>query len=59
MSLAEADKVLSWGPRRLNPAAYFLSLRGHAQPLKTLGSAPYVYAGLIITAKTRRVAMEA
>jgi hypothetical protein len=58
-SLAEADKLLSWGPRRLNPAAYFLSLRGHAQPLEQLFCHPYAYGGLIISARTRRFAMEA
>ena len=58
LSLIEADKILSWGPRRINPAAQYLESYGLANPLKSLGSDPYVYSALIITPRTRRFAAE-
>ena len=57
VSLWEVDQLLSWGPRRINPAAHYLVAYEYAKPLKTLGSAPYAYSGLMITTRTRRFAM--
>lgn len=56
-SLAEMDKLLSWGPRRLNPAADFLIFYDYVQSFNTRGSAPYITHGFRVTLKTRRFAM--
>lgn len=56
ISLAEVDKILLWGPRRLNPAADFLAIHNYVQPWKSLGSLPYTYGGLFVTPKTQRFA---
>lgn len=55
-SLAEVDKHLGWGPRRLNPAVEYLKEHGliHASP--TMGCAPYAYPNAIVGHRTRRFA---
>jgi hypothetical protein len=56
--LATLDKALGWGPRRLNPAAHYLATNGYADHIEVMGTHPYVYAALIVTARTRRFAQE-
>jgi hypothetical protein len=54
-NLAELDKKLKWGPRRINPAATSLVARELAQAPKIMGTHPYAYAWLRVTTKTRRM----
>jgi len=58
VSLAELDQLLSWGPRRLNPAAAYLAVFQYVQAAATLSSHPYAYHWFFITPKTRRFASE-
>lgn len=57
-ALATLDQTLGWGPRRLNPAAQFLTANGYAEPIEVMGTHPYAYAALVVTARTRRLAQE-
>jgi hypothetical protein len=54
--LAEADRALGWGPRRLNPAAEYLSLNGIVRPVQEMGSAPYAFSSAALSHRTRRFA---
>ena len=54
--LAEADRILGWGPRRLNPAAAYLSRNGIVRPLQEMGSAPYAFSAAAVSHRTRRFA---
>ncbi len=54
--LSEIDIALAWGPRRLNPAASFLVLKGYVNHSQTMGSHPYAYTSFFATARTRRFA---
>ena len=58
VSLAEMDKALGWGPRRLNPAACYLSLNDYAKASQVCGSHPYAFEHMFITPRTRRFAKE-
>jgi hypothetical protein len=51
---AEADAMLGWGPRRINPAAYYLSETGQAKCLTSLNSDPYAFSHILVTPKTKR-----
>jgi diguanylate cyclase (GGDEF)-like protein len=56
MTVPELDKLLQWGPRRLNPAIYLIVDQHNA-----LGCAPvtpYHFSALIVTPATRRLAKE-
>lgn len=55
VSLSEIDKALSWGPRRINPAADYLALHGYVNPSKASGH-PYSYPHFIVTPRTKRFA---
>lgn len=56
VSLANLAEHLGWPPRRLNPAADFLSLHGYVQASEECGSAPYTYGYAFLTHRTRRLA---
>lgn len=53
-SLEDAAKQLGWPPRRINPAAAFLSEHGYVDPSKEMGTYPFVYRHARVTARTRR-----
>jgi hypothetical protein len=55
-SLREVAQVLGWPPRRLNPAVYFLERQGAILTAPTMGSAPYAYPRVGVTAKTKQAA---
>lgn len=58
VSLYELDELLAWGPRRLNPTAYYLVMHdGVEQAAKGSDSGPYAYSFLVIGAKTRLFAV--
>jgi len=58
VSLYELDEQLAWGPRRLNPAVYYLVMHdGVEQAEKGSDSGPYAYSFLVIGAKTRLFAV--
>jgi len=57
-NLSELDKLLAWGPRRINPAAGCLQQKEYVQTSKTLGSHPYIMSWIRATEKTRRFAMK-
>jgi len=53
VNVKEVDETLGWGPRRINPAIYFLDLEGaigHSEVLDPV----YAYDAVIITARTKR-----
>jgi hypothetical protein len=57
MRLEEADKLLGWGPRRINPAAYYLRSLGLAKAhVRQAGDNPYTFYYLQVTPKTKRFA---
>lgn len=58
VTLIELDQLLSWGPRRINPAAAYLRLYQYVQASDSLRTDPYVYHWFYIAAKTRRFASE-
>lgn len=58
VSLIELDRLLEWGPRRINPAAAYLGSLGYIQASATISCHPYVYQWFFITPKTRRFASE-
>lgn len=55
-NLAQVDQALGWGPRRINPAAEYLSQQGIIRPLNEMGSAPYAFSSAAISFRTRRFA---
>lgn len=57
--LRALDERLSWGPRRLNPAASYLVNHEYVEESKAVGADPYMSHYLRVTAKTRRFAKEA
>jgi hypothetical protein len=59
MRLEEADNFLGWGPRRINPAAYFLNSRGLAKGhVRQAGDNPYTFYYLQVTPKAKRFASQ-
>lgn len=55
LTMQEADKKLSWGPRRINSAAHFLILRELAKGhVFQSGDDPYAYYYLEATPRTKR-----
>jgi hypothetical protein len=52
--LADMDRHLGWGPRRINPAADYLSAHGYVERSKSFGSLPYTYIHAFLTHRTRR-----
>ena len=54
LSMVEADRVLGWGPRRINPAAHYLHENDHAMCLESLGVHPYAFSHILVTPKTKR-----
>jgi hypothetical protein len=56
LSMAEADQLLGWGPRRINPAAQYLHENGQANCLGSPNSDPYAFVHILVTPKTRRYA---
>jgi len=54
--LADLDRTLGWGARRLNPAANYLALNGIIRPFHEMGSHPYTFSSAAITHRTRRFA---
>lgn len=56
VNLSEMSKILSWEPRRINPAVQYLEVFGYANPLKTVGSLPYAYLALMVTPRMQRFA---
>jgi DNA-binding transcriptional ArsR family regulator len=56
LSMVEADRVLGWGSRRINPAAYYLHENGRATCLGSLGTHPYAFSHILVTPKTKRFA---
>lgn len=59
VDLETADKVLLWGPRRINAAAHCLHHNGHAQRVGGHTAGGYAYYGFHVTTKTKRLAREA
>lgn len=55
--LDELDQLLSWGPRRLNPAAHYLVMHDGVESEPPPGAGPYAYRRLAIGAKTRLFAL--
>ena len=57
--MEDADHKLSWGPRRINPAALFLDsndfAKGHE---RQAGLNPYAFYYLQTTATTKRIASQ-
>lgn len=56
-ALADVDKHLGWGPRRLNPAADFLRVYGMVRASDEAGSSPYTYSYAFVDHRTRRFAL--
>jgi hypothetical protein len=54
VALADMDRHLGWGPRRINPAADYLCVNGYVRESRTMGSAPYTYSDAFVTHRTRR-----
>jgi hypothetical protein len=53
-ALADMDRQLGWGPRRINPAADYLSAYGYVERSKSFGSLPYTFSHAFLTHRTRR-----
>jgi diguanylate cyclase (GGDEF)-like protein len=56
--LSRLDEILKWGPRRLNPAVYFLIIRDIVKFSKTMNALPYCYEQIWGTPRTARFASE-
>jgi hypothetical protein len=54
LAMAEADRLLGWGPRRINPAAQYLDENSQANCLGSNGSHPYAFSHILVTPKTKR-----
>jgi hypothetical protein len=59
VTLADVDKHLGWGPRRLNPAAEYLASYNYVNASRSMGSAPYSYNHALLSHRTRRFAQAA
>ena len=58
VALKEADERLQWGPRRINPAAYFLNDRGFAKGQVLQSLEPYAFYYIQVTPRTKRFASQ-
>lgn len=56
-NVKQIDENLSWGPRRINPALYYLQSRGLIDHSKTLDPI-YAFPAVIVTPRTRRFASQ-
>src|SRR5262249_37192077 len=54
LSWKALDDIFGWGPRRINPAAYYLHEHQLAVCLQVKGIEPYAFLSLRITPKSRR-----
>ena len=58
VTVEQLDRLLAWGPRRLNPAVYYLVMHdGVEQAGKAGDSGCYAYDFLVTGAKTRLFAL--
>jgi diguanylate cyclase (GGDEF)-like protein len=52
--LPDLDRLLAWGPRRINPSVSYLVVNNYVQASKTLGAHPYAVSWIRATEKTKR-----
>ena len=58
VSVSKLAEVLSWEPRRLNPAVTYLVDQGYVDSTPVIGSYPYAHNFVMVSAKTRRYCRE-